>query len=61
MGRLVSVSTFGGDRPTQELSARPPACGGSLRAVRYERLGDTLLVTGSLTESPSSPSAADAR
>jgi riboflavin biosynthesis pyrimidine reductase len=60
--------TFGGGQPdasrsAQDGSGHPTACASSLRAVRYERLGDTLLVTGSLTDSPAitGPSAADAK
>jgi diaminohydroxyphosphoribosylaminopyrimidine deaminase/5-amino-6-(5-phosphoribosylamino)uracil reductase len=68
LDRLVIfvAPTFGGGQADDSQSAsdsagRLAACASSLRAVRYERLGDTLLVTGSMTDSPTvaSPSVAD--
>jgi diaminohydroxyphosphoribosylaminopyrimidine deaminase/5-amino-6-(5-phosphoribosylamino)uracil reductase len=60
LDRLVVfvTPTFGGGRPGRDLPVSPLTGSGGLRAVRYERLGDTLLVTAALTDSPS---AADAR
>jgi pyrimidine deaminase RibD-like protein/riboflavin biosynthesis pyrimidine reductase len=75
LDRLVVLitPTFGNGRPDGAAPAergpvRMPVGDVHLRAVRYERLGDALLVTGALTDSPAldspapdSPSAADAR
>ena len=64
LDRLVVfvTPTFGGSQ-TARTCHRPdrPPVAAHYAAVRYERLGDTLLVTGTLTDSPStdSPSAAD--
>lgn len=56
LDRLVVfvTPTFGGNGPLRGASDRLTTCGGSLRRVRYERLGDTLMLTGALTDAPSS-------
>lgn len=56
---LFVTPTFGAGRAAQDAPAGPLGAGDSLRSVRFERLGDTLLVTGALTDDPPDASAAD--